>query len=133
MKRIFSLFLAVILVFATVTPVFASDITSFLDGITVSGEEGNLVLDPGEMEDGDTLDAQDLFLKYRSFAAFVTGILTATAMFALFWNISRLATSLDNEFSRRRLTVGIAVSAISVVLLGSATVILAFFYQFLNP
>lgn len=119
--------------FTAVTPAFASDITSFLDGITVSGDEGNLVLDPGDMDDGDPLNAQGLFLKYRSFAAFITGVLTVTAMFILFWNISRLSTSLDNEFSRRRLIVAIAVSGISVALLGSATLILAFFYQFLNP
>lgn len=133
MKRVFSLFVVLLLLFTTVSPAFASDITSFLDGIQVTGEEGSLVLDPGEMDSEDGLDEQALFLKYRSFAAFVTGILTVTAIFALFWNISRLSTSLDNEFSRRRLTIAIAVSAVSVALLGSSTVILAFFYQFFNP
>lgn len=118
------------------TPVIAhaSDITSFMDGIEVSGSLGNATLEVGKMDDSteEALDAHKLFLKYRKLAAFITGLMTATAMFCLFWNISKLATSLDNEFSRRRIMMGIATSAIGVALLGSATIILTFFYQFFN-
>ena len=104
-------------------------IGEFLDKITTTEEGVGVDIDVSENE---KMDIPSIFSKYRTFAAFVSGILTATAMFMLFYNVSKLSTALDNEFFRKRTITGIAVSAISVGLLGSATLILSFFYKFLQ-
>lgn len=104
-------------------------IGEFLDKITTTEEGVGVDIDVSKNE---KMDIPSIFSKYRTFAAFVSGILTATAMFMLFYNVSKLSTALDNEFFRKRTITGIAVSAISVGLLGSATLILSFFYKFLQ-
>ena len=78
------------------------------------------------------MDVPALFMKYKNLAAFITAILTATSLFSLFFFISKLATALDNDFSRKKAIAGIATSAIGVALMGSLTFVIAFFYKFLQ-
>ena len=129
-KRFLAVILFLTLCFSgAITPAYAKDIESFMEGIGVTDsgfEEGSLDGSDGTHD----LDANSLFAKYKDIAAFITGILTITSLFALFVNIGKLSTTLSNEFSRKRTIVGIATSAIGVALMGGATIIIAFFYQF---
>ena len=125
-KCILMLLLVFVLSFCSVVPAYASDIGTFLDGaVEADGTIGSVMDD----ESGDSLNPSGLFAKYQNIAAFITGMLTITSLFALFYNISKLSTTLSNEFSRKRTIVGIATSAAGVALMGSATLLIAFFYQ----
>lgn len=126
-----------------VVPAYAGDyghesqgLDTMLDGLTVEKDaNGNTVMNTEQWDNPDERDKMTfskLFEKYRTLAAFITGILTITSLFALFFFISKYGHALDNEFSRRRAIAGIATSAVGVALMGSATMVLAFFYQFLN-
>lgn len=137
-KKLLNILLSFMLVFSITTPTYASDITSFLDSIKIdgSGENGKdkvYTLNPGELETkGDELDAKGLFLEYRKIAGFITAILTMTSLFILFYYISKLSHSIDNDFMRKQAIVGIATAGAGVVLMGGATAIIAFFYQFFS-
>lgn len=110
---------------------YASDINTILNGITLedSGSSG-VVLKDDVLSNEDNLDFTKIFLKYKTVASFITAGLTITSLFMLFVNIGKLSTSLDNEFSRKKVMVGIATSAVGVAIMGSSTIVIAFFYQF---
>ena len=132
MKKILAVLVLCCICLTAVVPAYAQGITSFLDGIQVKDNAGKTVIDDNGWKGTAQMDVPALFMKYKNLAAFITAILTATSLFSLFFFISKLATTLDNDFSRKKAIAGIATSAIGVALMGSLTFVIAFFYKFLQ-
>lgn len=130
-KVFVALFFSVFIILFNIQNVNASDINTILNGITLEdGGSSGVVLKDDVLSNEDNLDFAKIFLKYKTVASFITAGLTITSLFMLFVNIGKLSTSLDNEFSRKKVMVGIATSAVGVAIMGSSTIVIAFFYQF---
>lgn len=95
------------------------------DGITISGGHFPSMVNPDNPAD---LVAQPLN-KYKSIATIVTGFATVTAFLAMIFSMTKLSTAGDNEMERKKAIMGILTSGIGVALLGSATIIIAFFWN----
>lgn len=71
--------------------------------------------------------------KYKSLATIVTGFGTVTAFLAMIFCFTKLSAAGDNEQARKRAIAGIFTSGIGIALLGSATIIIGFFWKILQP
>lgn len=98
--------------------------TDFLDGISM-GESGDLSASVG---DGST-DFNNIMSRYKTIIMAFTGILTITCFGAMVFQITQLAAAGSNESARRKAIGGILTTGIGTALLGSATVVIAFFYN----
>lgn len=103
--------------------------TSFLDGISYSkgGSGGSSSLQV-KVGDGQDTDFNGLMTRYKNIILAFTGILTITCFGAMILQITKLAASGDNEQARRKAIMGILTTGIGVALLGSATIVIGFFY-----
>lgn len=103
--------------------------TSFLDGISYSkgGSGGSSSLQV-KVGDGQDTDFNGLMTRYKNIILAFTGILTITCFGAMILQITKLAASGDNEQQRRKAIMGILTTGIGVALLGSATIVIGFFY-----
>ena len=130
MKRIISFLMLLCICFSMAAPAYAS---SGIDGIfnqIIGADSGNLTTRKAGSS-ATALDEGKLLDKYKDLATFITAILTSTSFFSLFYFISKLSlTAGSHEIIRRRAIMGIATSAAGVALMGSSTIILAFFYDF---
>lgn len=70
----------------------------------------------------------DISERYKNIILAVTGFLTLTCFGAMILQITKLAASGDNEQARRKAIMGILTTGIGVALLGSATIVIGFFY-----
>lgn len=107
----------------------SNNATGFLDGITYNkgsnGSAGKLNVKVG---DGQDTDFNGLMSRYKNIIMAFTGILTITCFGAMILQITKLAASGDNEQARRKAIMGILTTGIGVALLGSATIVIGFFY-----
>ena len=103
--------------------------TNFLDNITYSGGSGNnkatLNVQVGDASDRDW---NNMLTRYKNIIMAFTGVLTITCFGAMILQITKLAASGDNEQARRKAIMGILTTGIGVALLGSATIVIGFFY-----
>lgn len=97
--------------------------TGFLDGIEIS-DDGKLTTDVGDKE----TNFNGILNRYKNIIMAFTGILTVTCFAAMILQITKLAASGDNEQARRKAIMGILTTGIGVALLGSATIVIGFFY-----
>lgn len=133
MRRFLSFVLLLCLCFSLVLPAYAS--SSGIDGLfnQIIGTESGNITPKKAGSSSNTIDEGKLLDKYKDLATFITAILTATSLFSLFYFISKLSlTAGAHEMIRKRAIMGIATSAVGVALMGSATIILAFFYNILK-
>ena len=70
--------------------------------------------------------------KYKSIATALTGVLTITMFIFMLIQFSKLSAAGDNEMARKKATMGILTTGISVALLGSATIVVGFFWNALG-
>lgn len=105
-------------------PVVQAEATDFLDGIQYNNEGGSL--DVTVSEEGT--DFNGIMNRYKNIIMAFTGILTITCFGAMILQITKLAASGDNEQARRKAIMGILTTGIGVALLGSATIVIGFFY-----
>lgn len=114
---------------AEAAQVTGNNATGFLDGITYNkgsnGSAGKLDVKVG---DGKDTDFNGLMSRYKNIIMAFTGILTITCFGAMILQITKLAASGDNEQARRKAIMGILTTGIGVALLGSATIVIGFFY-----
>lgn len=83
--------------------------------------------------DVDIVDlATEPLNKYKGIATVVTGFATVTAFLGMIFSMSKLAAAGDNEQARKKAIMGILTSGIGVAFLGSATIIIGFFWNFLK-
>lgn len=133
MRRLFSMILVLCLCFSLVLSAYAS--SSGIDGMLnqmVGVESGN-IMPKKPSSSSSSIDEGKLLDKYKDLATFITAILTATSLFSLFYFVSKLSLAAGaHEMIRKRAIMGIATSAVGVALMGSATIILAFFYNLLK-
>lgn len=111
-----------------VTQAYAEDIIDAQagdDGIVISGGHFPSMVNPDNPAE---LVKQPLD-KYKTIATIVTGFATVTAFLAMIFSMTKLSTAGDNEMARKRAIMGILTSGIGVALLGSATIIIAFFWN----
>lgn len=104
--------------------------TTFLDGISYSptgGANGSSSLQV-QVGDGQDTNFNGLMTRYKNIILAFTGILTITCFGAMILQITKLAASGDNEQQRRKAIMGILTTGIGVALLGSATIVIGFFY-----
>ena len=106
-------------------------------GITATGDGSGITITgadfPQMTGDVDIVDlATEPLNKYKGIATVVTGFATVTAFLGMIFSMSKLATAGDNEQARKKAIMGILTSGIGVALLGSATVIIGFFWNFLK-
>jgi len=138
MRRFFSLVILLCICFAMSIPAYATSSyggSTGIDGIfnEIIGTDSGNVAPKQATSSSSSFNEEKLLDKYKELATFITAILTATSIFALFYFISKLSlTAGSHEIIRKRAIMGIATSAVGVALMGSATIILAFFYNFLK-
>lgn len=105
-------------------PVVQAEATDFLDGIQYNNEGGSLEVAVSE----EGTDFNGIMNRYKNIIMAFTGILTITCFGAMILQITKLAASGDNEQARRKAIMGILTTGIGVALLGSATIVIGFFY-----
>lgn len=98
--------------------------TNFLDGIKYDNGSGKLDVQVSE----EKTDFNGIMTRYKNIIMAFTGILTITCFGAMILQFTKLAAAGDNEQARRKAIAGIMTTGIGVALLGSATVIIGFFY-----
>lgn len=95
------------------------------DSITISGANF-----PSMTGNSNIVDlAKGPLDKYKSIATIVTGFATVTAFLAMIFCFTKLSMAGDNEQERKKAIAGILTSGIGVALLGSATLIIGFFWK----
>lgn len=118
--------------------IFSTPFVSYANaGITATGDGSGITITgadfPQMTGDVDIVDlATEPLNKYKGIATVVTGFATVTAFLGMIFSMSKLATAGDNEQARKKAIMGILTSGIGVALLGSATVIIGFFWNFLK-
>lgn len=131
MKRVFiALFFLMLLV-----PVYSTEhcfvveaqASDFLDGMQVT-DEGTF--NPGKANSKEEkINYKQALDKYKEIISFFTGILTVTSFAAMIWNFAKLSMAGDNEQERKRAIISILFCGIGVALMGSATIIIGFFWN----
>ena len=103
--------------------------TSFLDGIEYKPGTGNdkASLDVAVGDENDR-NWNNMLTRYKNIILAFTGVLTITCFGAMILQITKLAASGDNQQARSKAIMGILTTGIGVALLGSATVVISFFY-----
>ena len=101
-----------------------AEATDFLEGIQYDNTGGTLDVQVSE----DGTDFNGIMTRYKNIIMAFTGILTITCFGAMILQFTKLAAAGDNEQARRKAIAGILTTGIGVALLGSATVIIGFFY-----
>lgn len=107
-------------------PVVQAEATDFLDGIQYNNDSDGGSLEVTISEEGT--DFNGIMNRYKNIIMAFTGILTITCFGAMILQITKLAASGDNEQARRKAIMGILTTGIGVALLGSATIVIGFFY-----
>ncbi len=103
--------------------------TSFLDNITYKNDSGdNKATLSVQVGDASDRDWNNMLTRYKNIIMAFTGVLTITCFGAMILQITKLAASGDNEQARRKAIMGILTTGIGVALLGSATIVIGFFY-----
>lgn len=97
--------------------------TGFTDIISI-GSDGKIT----QNESSEKADFADISNRYKNIIMAVTGFLTLTCFAAMILQITKLAASGDNEQARRKAIMGILTTGVGVALLGSATIVIGFFY-----
>lgn len=105
---------------------------------SVNGTSGQVTIDPGEIPSLGGNNWQDMLgnviTKYKSLASIILGLCAITSLIALVVSIAKLgASTMDSApMARRRATVSILVSGISLILFGGLTAVVGFFWNFLK-
>lgn len=107
-----------------VTPVVQAEATDFLDNIQYDNGSGSLTVDVAQ----EGTDFNAIMGRYKNIIMAFTGILTITCFGAMIWQITKLAAAGDNDQNRRKATMGILTTGVGTALLGSATIVIGFFY-----
>jgi hypothetical protein len=85
--------------------------------------------------DGNNTNAMNMggvVQKYQSIATVITGILTVTMFIFMLIQFTKLGAAGDNESARKKAINGILTTGIATALLGGATIIIGFFWNFLG-
>lgn len=126
------------IIFSVFLFIFSTSFVSYANaGITATGDGSGITITgadfPQMTGDVDIVDlATEPLNKYKGIATVVTGFATVTAFLGMIFSMSKLATAGDNEQARKKAIMGILTSGIGVAFLGSATVIIGFFWNFLK-
>lgn len=103
-------------------------------GISFSGSGNKIEISGGNFPSmSEEVDAVEIvkepFEKYKSIAVAITGFATVTAFLSMIFSMAKLSTAGDNEMARKKAIMGILTSGIGVAILGSSTMIIAFFWD----
>lgn len=129
---------SVVLLLLFAIPVFSvtqsSPVSEAYAGISASAGEGGIVISgdnfPNMVDPENPAELIEKPLnKYKSIATIVTGFATVTAFLAMIFSMTKLSMAGDNDAERKKAIMGILTSGIGVALLGSATIIIAFFWN----
>jgi len=105
------------------------------DLMIIPAEAGVLIGNGAQVSLAQEVSANDFseFLaNYKSFAVFISGICTITAIITLVISISKLSVSAENEQLRRKAWMGIVISGVSLALIGGISVIVGIFWNVLR-
>lgn len=106
--------------YAQANPNSATDFTNIIS----IGSDGKIT----QNQSAGKADFADISNRYKNIIMAVTGFLTLTCFAAMILQITKLAASGDNEQARRKAIMGILTTGVGVALLGSATIVIGFFY-----
>ena len=108
-------------------PTMASAADPFDDMFTI-GKDGVLTATSA----AKTVDFKSAIEKYRNIALVITSVLTITMLIFMLLQFTKLGAAGDNEMQRKKAIMGILTTGIATGLLGSATIVVGFFWNALT-
>ena len=99
----------------------------FTDYVNINGNQVSVAAG----NNNAALNMGGVVSKYQSIASVITGLLTVTMFIFMLIQFTKLGAAGDNESARKKAITGIMTTGIATALLGGATIIIGFFWNFL--
>ena len=125
LKRILALTLLLFCIVSLIPQAYAA--TGLFIQITPPSEsvDGSISIGVGGETTGTMADsAKAIFTKYKAIAAVISGICVITAIISLFFQLTKLGASGDNEIKRRSAIIGILFSGGVLTAFGGLSILL---------